>query len=165
MEWNLWKTEQQWPNTLTVYGEHIKKQERTMADCKIQPVLSRFKLVLGSTLVSPKLTERKLDKSYAICKLCHTKLKSRCIAIASNRWVPRDSHPQSKVCPKVCANPCTDFKIFYQLRKFNCTPCNSCFGIFQVQAQLWNELINYTWINVSTIQEGCINYRFIFNPR
>ncbi len=66
-------------------GAH--KKTGNVADCEIP-------------LASTKLTVSELDKSHAICKLCHTKIKSRCIIIVSpwivlnlNLLVLRDSRP------------------------------------------------------------------------
>ncbi len=66
------------PGQLT--GSTLKKQ-RNVADCEIRPAPSGLKLAFGSTLASTKLKESELDKSHAIYKLCHTKIKSRCIVI------------------------------------------------------------------------------------
>ncbi len=65
------------PCTWTVYGEHIRKQERNMADRETQPALSGLNLAFGSTLASRRLTVT--DKSHTIRKLRHTKTKSTCI--------------------------------------------------------------------------------------
>ncbi len=84
-----------------------------MADREIQPAPCGLKLAFGNTLVSTKLMDIEQDKSRAVYKLCHTKIKPRCIMIVGpkisielNCQVPSDSHPcyiqsNSNICKHV----------------------------------------------------------------
>ncbi len=72
--------------TQTVYREHKGKQERNTADREIRPAPDGLKLAFGSFYKIG--SESELDKSRAVCKLCHSNA--------------RDTHPAPVSASAAC---------------------------------------------------------------